>query len=541
MPENRLSRYRSALFYLFKFIRPHKKWYVAASLSALLLIGTNLLQTKITAFLVDSSTGGKITGILISLCMFAVITVISIALNYISGISIAKLSANASKDMKCHICDRLLHAKYSEIAGRQSGDTLSTVNTDTSVVCDFIAGDLIGLFSQFSMALGASAYLTTINPLLCLVTFAYTPLGIFFSLSLNKKMNLLYSLNADYKGEALSVAEQVLSNIPVIKSFRMEKRVKNRIRVQYEKIYRTQMKISVWNALLQTACSTTAMIPQLLYLLFAGHLVMTGGLTVGTFIAAFDLLTYIVGPTVYFPFMLNSLNRSIASVNRIRRLEELEQEKIIAKHAESYVTPAIHIQDLSFHYDGNGWIFTDFSFTHQGTGIIAVCGESGSGKTTLFNIIAGLYKPQSGIVDVVGDIGVVSQDTYLFGESVMENIRLGNAKAGDIEIIAAAKSACADEFIRELPNGYETLLGDGNADLSVGQKQRISLARVMLSNASLWLLDEPTSALDVQTETMILDVIKQRSREKLILVSAHRKSLIDCADRIICLKGAEIG
>lgn len=122
----------------------------------------------------------------------------------------------------------------------------------------------------------------------------------------------------------------------------------------------------------------------------------------------------------------------------------------------------------------------------------------------------------------------------------MENVRIARINASDEEVIEAIEMAGAGEFARALPDGYNTMLGEGNADLSGGQKQRLSLARTILSNSTVWLLDEPTSSLDIQTESMVLDVIKNISKEKLIIISAHRKSLIDIADEVINLKGAEI-
>lgn len=539
MPQNKELNYKSALLYLYKFIKPHKKWYITATVISLVLVGTGLLNARITQLLVDSSISGEKTKIVNSLTLFILIITANIVLNYVSGICVSKLSANASMDLKRHISKILLGAKYSEIIKLKSGDTLSTVNSDTGIICDFIAGDLIGLFSQFTLALGSIIYLVCVNPLLAVVTFAYTPIGMFFTLSLNSKMNKMYSLNADYKGEALSVVEQALSQIPVIKSFVMEKQIKIKIFKQYDKVYKTEMKISIWNSLLQTACSSTSQIPRIVYMIFSGYMVMNSKLTMGTFIAVFDLLTFIIGPTVYFPFLLNGLNKSIVSINRIKRLEVILQIQNMEKAMSSNI-PSINISNISFGYLDNRPIIQGLSLFHKGSGIIAVCGESGVGKTTLIDLIAGLYQPKSGSIEVNGEVSVVSQDTYLFSESLIDNVKLANINATYEEIIEVLKMAGADEFAKALPDGYFTMLGDGNADLSGGQKQRISLARTILSNNPIWLLDEPTSALDTQTENIVLDVIRGMSREKLIVICAHRKSLIDIADKVITLKGAEV-
>ena len=540
MSKNNEISYISAFSYLFKLIKPYKKWYLTSVIMSLILVGTGLVNARVTQLLIDSSVSGELMKILKSLTIFILLIFTNIILNYTKGICVSKLSAKASKALKGHIGEILLRAEYKEIIKLQTGDTLSSVNSDTEAVCNFIAGDLIGLFSQYTMALGALVYLIYINPLLAIVTFTFTPFGMFFTLSLNKKMKKLYGLCADYNGSALSIVEQALSQIPVIKSFMMEVQVKRKIYLQYDKVYKAEMEISKWNSLLQTACSATSQIPRIIFIIFAGHMVMRDNLSAGAFIAIFDLLTFIIGPTVYFPFMLNGLNKSIASINRIGKLEDIPQMQYTRKAIDLNVVPHINIDNISFGYSDIKPIIQNFSMSHYGKGVIAICGESGSGKTTLLDLICGLYHPDCGTIDVYGSISVVSQDTYLFNMSLMENVRLARSTASDEEVIRALVLSGADEFAKALPEGYYTLLGDGNTGLSGGQKQRISLARTILSDSKIWLLDEPTSALDAITENIIINVIKKMSKEKLIILSAHRKSLIDIADEIIFLKGAEL-
>ena len=312
--------------------------------------------------------------------------------------------------------------KYDEIMKLKSGDTMATVNMDTKVVCDFIGGDLTGLFSQFVMLIGALGYLFFTNPMLALITFAYTPVGMFFTLTLNKKMKGLYKTRGHNMGETLSLVEQALSQIPVIKSFLMEKSMKRKI------------------------------------------------------------------------------------------------------------------------YEGSK-VIKNLSFNHKGPGIIALKGKSGSGKTTLIDLISGLYKPCSGAIKVNGDISVVTQEPYIFQKNLIENIRIARENATDEEVKKALDMAGAEKLKDKLPEGYYTILGDGNVDLSGGEKQRISLARTILSQKSIWILDEPTSALDSDTEKVVLGMIRKMSKEKLILISAHKQWLHQIASKSIdmeAMKGDEI-
>jgi ABC-type multidrug transport system fused ATPase/permease subunit len=515
---------------------PYKKWYISASSISLVLVITALIHTKLAQILIDNSVNGELSKILISIILYLAIILINFFLNNISGICVSKLSANAAKDLKCNIARLILHAKYGEIIQLKLGDTLSTINSDTAIIGDFMAKDLIGLFSQFILMVGAIVYLLCVKPILALAIFVYTPIGMFFTLTLNNKMNQLYLEAADYKGEALSVVEQVLSQMPVIKAFVMEKRIKNKINEQYQNVYSIEMKISVWNSLLQTACSSTAQMPRIGYIIFGGHLIFSNQLTIGEFISIFDLLNFIIAPTVYFPFILNGLNKSMASILRIKRLENLEISECVEKSKVCDV-PQIHINNITFGYLKNKPILKDFSFFHKGYGIIALCAESGFGKTTLLDLIAGLYKPDSGTIDIEGELSVLSQELYIFKQTLMENVRVAKKDATDEQVLQAIKMAGADKFADTL--GYDTCLGDGEIELSGGQKQRICLARTILKNSSIWLLDEPTSSLDTETEAIILEVIRKMSRNKLIIISAHRKSLIDIADQVVYLKGAE--
>jgi ABC-type multidrug transport system fused ATPase/permease subunit len=457
--------------------------------------------------------------------VFILLIVANALLTYIKGTCISKLGAEAGKDLKIKIAYELLHAQYGKIIKLEAGNTIQTLNSDTAAVCSFIGGELINLVSQFMMALGGLAFLIYVNPILALVTFSYTPIGMYFTLTLNKKMNKLYPARSDNEGRALSVTEQVLSAIPVIKSFIAEKLIREKVKKEYSKVYHTDMDISLWNALIQTACSSTAMVPRMTYLIYGGYMVTSGKLSIGMLIAVYDLISFIIGPTVYFPFLLNSLNRSIAAINRISKLTEVAQAetKVVRDY---YGTPKIKIENLTFAYEGGRPVINQFSFEHEGSGIIALCGKSGSGKTTLLDIISGLYKPEKGKVEIEGRVTVVSQNTYLFEGDIYENVRVVKPSAGDEEVKRALTLAGADNFAESCR--------DFN-NLSGGQKSRISLARAILQDSPIWLLDEPTSALDEETEKLVLDTIKELSKNKLILISAHRASLINITERRINL------
>ena len=445
MPKNKGSQYRNTAFCLQTLIIPHKKWYFLSSALALVSVGTALLNAKVTEWLVDSTTEGKASVILVNAGFLALIVLSNLIIAYVSGVSTSRFAAEATRDMKRSIANSLVNADYQSIIDIKTGDAISTVNTDTQIVSGFLGGDLIGLFSQTVMALGAIIYLFYTNPMLMLITFAYPPIGMFITLTLNRKMQVLYPIRADKAGEALSTIEQALMQVPVIKSFLMENLIHEKVKQSCESVLSTEMEIAKWDALLQPACQSISSIPRILFFIFAGMLAQQGNMTLGTFIAVFDLLTFIIGPSVYFPFMLNSLNKVVASVNRIKRMETLPRaEKISDDEPHKSHMPSVSLNNLSFGYSGK-MVLSDLTLSHSGTGIIAVKGKSGSGKTTLLDLVAGLLTPTKGSISISGKIAAMQQDSFLFNGTVSENILLGNLNATNDEVLSAMVRSGARE------------------------------------------------------------------------------------------------
>ncbi len=537
MQKNNKLQYKSALVYLSRLMKPHKKWYLLASIASIVLVIVGLIQAKHSQLLIDSSILEDINLIIVSIFSFSVVLIFHALFEYIRLLCSAKLSASAGKDLKQIICHILLHARYKDMVSIQGGEVLKTVNVDTENVCCFLEGSLIDLFSQLIMAVGALIYLLFINPKLAVITFIYTPLGMFFTLTLNKKIKNLYQIDVDKSGKALSLVEQCISQIPVIKSFVMERQVRTKLYKMYEDIGGVQKDISIWNALMQPACSSTSSIPKIIYLIYAGKLVIEGNMSIGSLIAVFDLLNYIIGPTVYFPFLLNGFNKSIASINRIEKINSMELNEIQNNYyadSDNNINK-VELINVNFSYDDNVQIIKNLSFSHEGNGVIALCGKSGSGKTTVIDLLSGLYSQNNGEVKLSSPCCVVTQDTYIFVDTLLNNIHVAKPTATNDEVISSIHMAGLNVLVEKLECGYDTMIGDGVRALSGGEKQRVSLARAILSDSPIWLLDESTSSLDVETEKIIIDVIKKKSSNNLIIMAAHRQSLINIADRRIDL------
>lgn len=518
---------------VWEMIRPYKKLYFLSSGISVMLVFVTLLQARLTQALIDHISAGKISRFAATVIGFFLIVGVASLLDYFRQVMVSKMAAGAVRDLKCSISEALLRADYAELTKERSGDAMSTVNHDIGIVGNFLKKDMTSLFSQFSMAVGTFIYMLWVKPELALISFIYMPFGVWLLFCANRKIEPFYAAMSDEEGKSLSVVEQVLTQIPVIKSFLMEKRTQEKIYESYRQVCCVQTKAVSWGMLIPFLATAALQIPRITYLGVGGYFVIQGSLSVGAMVAMLDLLAFIIRPVESLPWLAKGLNETMAAAGRVRRLLDIPASQM-PETAEKG-KPSIDIRGLRFGYSGEKVLFDGFSFRQDKPGITVLCGGSGSGKTTLLDLIEGLYKPERGSITVSGEISVVTQDTYLFSESLLGNVRLARENATREEVEEALEQAGAAGFIAELPEGLDTVLGDGSLTLSGGQRQRIGLARTILQDSPIWLLDEPTSALDPETEKIIIDVIKARSAEKIILISAHRDSLIALADRKVVL------
>lgn len=577
----------------YKFLReiiwPQRMWFLCVSLLILCLTGSNLIQAKMIQTLIDSTIARQFVEMKTTCVVLAVLILMNITLSYIKCLCNARFTIGTCQNLKTSLAERILTARYQRILKCSVGDLLKTVNHDVDRVCAFFGESLASLLSQVVMLVAAYFYLVFTQPLLAIITFLYTPIGMVITYRLNQKKGISYPKIADLVGVTLSVFEQMIIQIPVIRAFAMEKIREEKLSKAYHEIYQYEKKVANYNAYLQTACSMVSQLPRMLYLIVAIPLVLKNRISLGTMVALYEVLNYVVGPTVYFPFLLDGLLQARASAIRIEQLNEtlteqgeelhkveknvkiekrevkikkkevnrktgeaeeenrevklkkrkIEEEKRAPRDAkevnEIHAAPYINLEQVSFCYEDEREVISKLTFLQKTPGITVLTGSSGTGKTTLLDLIAGLIQPVSGTLSVQGKVFTMTQDTFLFTGTVLENLQLGNQTASKEEIVEAAKQVGAHEFISMLPQGYDTMLGDGAFELSGGQKQRISLARMLVSGADIILLDEPTSSLDEDTEKQVLKTIQKLAIDKIILVCAHRSSLIQIADRRIQL------
>jgi ABC-type multidrug transport system fused ATPase/permease subunit len=343
-------------------------------------------------------------------------------------------------------------------------------------------------------------------------------------------------------------------NIEIVKTYNLNdilsKKYKDKIEIKNKCMY----DILKYNSILRPILISISLLPEVTGAIYGGYLVFKGEITSIELITFLVLLDYLLDPIHEFIDLRIIKSNAKASIDRIFEIlnseTEIYKDEKIEKLNEDM---AIEIKDLNFSYVHNKKVLDKFNLNIKNKKSIGIVGTSGSGKSTIINIICGFYPYESGQVKVFGDevkdsdlyairehISLVTQDTYLYPISIYENLRYGRLDATDEEIIEAAKKANAHDFIMKLPEGYNTILTEGGRNLSGGQKQRLALARAILKNAPILLLDEPTSGLDLDAENIFIDALKNISKEKTIIIIAHRFSTLKIADKIVVLDNGEI-
>jgi ABC-type multidrug transport system fused ATPase/permease subunit len=290
-------------------------------------------------------------------------------------------------------------------------------------------------------------------------------------------------------------------------------------------------------------------VPNMSCILYGGYLTVKGQITPGELLTFTYLLGFLIGPVASIPNMIIGIKVTIESAKRIIEILEEPEERQIGEGFEIRESDKlVEFTDVSYSYDNERHVLNNFNLVLKKGKMTALVGFSGSGKSTVCKLLCGFYEQYEGQIKIYGkdlkewslkevrrQISLMSQDTFLFPCSIYENIAYGKIDATRQQITETAKMAKADEFIRNLPEGYDTIIGERGSTLSGGQRQRIAIARSILKNAPILLLDEPTSALDIQSEAMVQDELEHFVKDKTVLVIAHRLSTIKNADEIIVM------
>lgn len=538
-----------------RFLKPYWAKGVIAFFFMLLAVLLQLPMPFLTKYLIDKVIVAKSFHIL-NIIGFVLIGVLFIraASSFIQAYFLTTFRGRVLFDIRVKLFQHIQKLSLSYFHKKQTGYLMSRVSDDVNAVQGLLADTLVSFGQNTLTFIAGIACTLYIHPKLALISFSILPLYILSLAVFNKRVRNMSGEVREKYANIQKDLQELLSGIFIIKAFTGEKSAAIRLVSSVKQAIKKDVRLGILSSVAGISSVIISAAGPLVLIWYGCAEIMRGALTVGELIAFNAFLHYLFGPT-HALFNLNiTIQRSLAACQRIFEMLDISPEREVkgAKPLEVNHGKVV-FENVSFSYDGKEPILQNISLEAKPGEIVAIVGRSGVGKTTLVNLIPRFYELKEGRILIDGqdirsaklkslrqNIGIVSQETFLFSDSVKENIRFGRRNARDDEITHAAKLAFADEFIRNLEQGYDTKVGERGVRLSGGEKQRISIARAILKNPKILILDEATSNLDSESEQLIQEAITPLMKNRTTFVIAHRLSTILNADKIIVLDEGKI-
>ncbi|WP_447973297.1 lipid A export permease/ATP-binding protein MsbA [Nitrospira sp. Kam-Ns4a] len=437
-----------------------------------------------------------------------------------------------------------------------SGRLLARVFNDVSVMANAVGGVLKDVFQQGLTFLAMVAVIFYQNWKLAAVSAIVVPLSAHTMLRMGKRLRALATRGQERAGDMASVLQETLVGIREVKAFGREEFESKRFLDNNRAFLRANMKAVQISSLTSTYMEVIGVTGVAVIVWYGGYLVIQGTMTPGAFFSFLTAMFMAYAPIRKLSGANNTIQQALAAAERVFSVLDLENEQAMDRGTVELapISRSLEFRRVTFRYDGaeHPALF-DVNLAIKAGEIVALVGSSGSGKTSLVSLVPRFYEPTEGAIlidgrdirevtlrSLRGQIGIVSQATVLFDESVRNNIAYGRAGATDEEVVAAAKAAYAHDFIMRLPDGYDTLIGENGVKLSGGERQRLAIARALLRDPPILILDEATSALDSESERVVQLALANLMRNRTTLVIAHRLSTVQRADRIVVLDRGRI-
>ena len=555
---------------VFRYYRPFLPQTVAGLLLSLIGIGLNLLKPWPLKIIVDNvipkfSLGAPVRfpgfeanwihdpkTLVLVLCLgLIVIQFLWGLINWATNYILVKVGLQALLKLRTDLYAYLqsLSLKYHDV--RRSSDSSFRVAYDSQSIQTIYNKGFTGIFGSVVTLIGTFMIMVRLDWQLTLLSLGIVPLIIaaiyFFAHRIRRESTFIQ----EQESAVLAQAQEGLSSIRMVHAFGREEFEVLQFHQQARQSLQANLRLTLTN-INSALVISTLMVFGTSAMYYVGTLhVLAGTLTLGTLLVFSAYLLMLYQPLESITYTAWAMEGATAGAKRCFEVLDREDDVVDSPNAVAIESAkgAIGFQNVTFGYAQDRQVLHNVDLRIEPNQMIAIVGGTGAGKSTLLSLVPRFYDPTSGSVTLDGhdvreikkrslraQIGIVLQDTLLFSTTIRENIAYGRSDATDDEIIDAARRAQADEFIRQLPNGYSSTAGERGGQLSVGQRQRIGIARAFLKNATVLLLDEPTSALDPTTEAAIMETIKDLMRGRTTLIATHRLATIHDVDRIVVLE-----
>ena len=509
----------------------------------------SVYNTLISKSLIDNAIGGNTSQVIKYLIIMISITLGMMLLNPITSLLSTHASTKLNQNIQNKMFEHIEYSSWLEQSKFHSVSLLTRITSDVATISSTLLSTIPNIISILVTLLASFSTLIYLAPSIAIIAIFIGPFLVLVSRYFSKKLKDLYKKAQEEDVKYRAFIQESVQNIMIVKTFCMEKINMDRlIQIQNNK-YNIAMKNTKLSAMTGLAMSLCSNLAYFTIFCWGALNISTGVTTYGTFTAMLQLYGKVQSPFSSLASMLPGLISTIAAAERLMELEEIPLEKSSEKEVIDFINPEITFEDVSFEYKKGIKIINDINLTIPYGETIAFVGPSGEGKTTLIRLILALINPSSGKVylkennkkdsfnrDYRNLISYVPQGNTLFSGTIEDNLRYGNFEATEEEIYEALKNACALDFVNELENGIETVIGEKATVISEGQAQRLAIARSFLRKKPILILDEATSALDPETEVSVLKSVKSLPHKPTCIIITHRPSALNICHRIIRLE-----
>ncbi|RDY23371.1 ABC transporter ATP-binding protein [Romboutsia maritimum] len=533
-----------------KYYKPYKKLFILDLLAAFLFALCNLVYPMITRNIMDDVVPNKDLKMLLLFTIVLIgIFIFKAGLNYFMQYWGHVVGVRMQADMRGYVFTHLQKLPNTYFDNNKTGITMSRIINDLMEISELAHHGPEDLFISIIMLVGSFFILLDINVILTILIFVVLPFVVWFAVAQRKKMNKAFMETRVKTGDVNATLENSIAGMKVTKSFCTENEELKKF-IESNDVFK-KARESAYKVMAEyfSGMNLFMDILELIALVAGGYFTYLGKITIGDFAAYILYVKMFIEPIKKLINFTEQYQSGMTGFERFTEIINEETEKEIENPVElKDVKGRIEIENISFTYEDETRVLDGLSLSIQSGKTVALVGPSGGGKTTLCNLIPRFYEFEKGDIKIDGksirdislkslrkNIGVVQQDVFLFTGTIKDNILCGKPQATDDEVISAAKKARIHDFIKALPDGYDTYIGERGVKLSGGQKQRISISRIFLKNPPIIILDEATSALDNVTEREIQESLEELSKDRTSLVVAHRLSTIKNADEIIVL------
>ena len=547
------------LLRVLRFFKGYEKMLIMVLLSLVVLTAMGILAPYLSSgFFYDEVLGedGSFYGqILFVLGLIIATKLLSLLARIINNFTTSKVAAEVSFKIKNTIFSAIQRLSLGFFTSRQTGGLMTQVNSDGNTIYEFFCDGLPYLIINVIQVLVLVVLIFIIEPTLALCALATIPL-FFLLIRRQYKTNSKHHAQRYVASRSLnSMLSDVLTGIRVVKAFSKEKEEKKRFEGRSARLADADRKLSIFNNYAWPISGFLLYSGNIIAWTFGGWMVIQNQLTYGELMTFIAYMNMIYAPMYFFNYMINF---SADCSNAMQRLFEIMDSRpdVTEKSAPALVENMkgdVSFDHVNFSYVKNHKIIDDVSFQVNAGEILGIVGHTGAGKSTLANLLMRLYDAEDGTISIDGvnvkdmsfkdlysNIAIVSQETYLFVGTILDNIKYARPEASYEDVIAASKCAGAHDFIMKLPDAYYTKIGFGYEDLSGGERQRLSIARAILRNPKILILDEATAAMDTKTEQKIQDALSILTKGKTTIMIAHRLSTLKDASKLIVIDKGKV-